>query len=118
MVRRKKRGRAEQRGWGKEGRDVSTHPSSSATSGSGSGIRKIYFTKGKCFGSQCSGCGSGRIGIILPDPELDLHLGSGVRRSGSVYISTKYKEKRQIFIIVSKILKIMTPMALTRKIRK
>jgi hypothetical protein len=33
---------------------------------------KIYFTKGKCFGSQC---GSGRIGITLPDPELNPHPG-------------------------------------------
>jgi hypothetical protein len=37
---------------------------------------KIYFTKGNCFGSQCCGCGSGRIAIILPDPELNPHPGS------------------------------------------
>jgi hypothetical protein len=77
MVRRKKRGGAEQRSWGKESRDVSTHPSSSATSGSGSGIRQKYILQREsALDPQCCGCGSGGIGIILPDPELDPHPGS------------------------------------------
>ncbi len=83
-------------------------------------IRSQIIKVQKSFVCQCCGSGSGRIGIILQDPDRDRHPGPAIPNPDLYPFQPNLKKTRVYFfkkipVYCPKILKIMTSMTLTTK---